>query len=230
MQGRSRHVVGYLRDFLFRDEQARQPVKALSGGERNRLLLAKILAQPANLLVLDEPTNDLDIDTLDLLEEMLADYRGHPAPGQPRPRLPRPAGHLDHRLRGRRPRRANMPAATATGCASGRHRRHAAHRAPRPAKRAGAGPRLRAFPAKLQRELDRLPDRIAALEGEIAALEDRLADPGLYARDPNAFAQASDELAAQRAALAALEERWLELEASARPRPADRLATAAGAQ
>ena len=74
--GQSRHVVGYLRDFLFRDEQARQPVRALSGGERNRLLLAKILAQPSNLLILDEPTNDLDIETLDLLEEMLADYAG----------------------------------------------------------------------------------------------------------------------------------------------------------
>ena len=74
--GQSRHVVGYLRDFLFRDEQARQPVRALSGGERNRLLLAKILAQPCNLLILDEPTNDLDIETLDLLEEMLADYAG----------------------------------------------------------------------------------------------------------------------------------------------------------
>ena len=70
VQGRFRHVVGYLRDFLFREEQARQPVRALSGGERNRLLLAKILAEPANLLVLDEPTNDLDMETLDLLEEV----------------------------------------------------------------------------------------------------------------------------------------------------------------
>ena len=76
VMGQSRHVVGYLRDFLFRDEQARQPIRALSGGERNRLLLAKILAQPSNLLMLDEPTNDLDIDTLDLLEETLADYAG----------------------------------------------------------------------------------------------------------------------------------------------------------
>ena len=76
VRGESRHVVGYLREFLFRDEQARQPVHALSGGERNRLLLALILARPANLLVLDEPTNDLDIETLDLLEEMLADHPG----------------------------------------------------------------------------------------------------------------------------------------------------------
>ena len=115
VMGQSRHVVGYLRDFLFRDEQARQPARALSGGERNRLLLAKILAQPSNLLILDEPTNDLDVDTLDLLEETLAGYRRDAAAGQPRPRLPRPAGHLDHRLRGRRARWRNMPAATATG-------------------------------------------------------------------------------------------------------------------
>ena len=76
VMGQSRHVVGYLRDFLFRDEQARQPARALSGGERNRLLLAKILAQPSNLLILDEPTNDLDVDTLDLLEETLAGFGG----------------------------------------------------------------------------------------------------------------------------------------------------------
>ena len=143
----SRHVVGYLRDFLFRDEQARQPVRALSGGERNRLLLAKILAQPANLLILDEPTNDLDIETLDLLEEMLADYRGHAAPGQPRPRLRRPAGDLDHRVRGRRAARASMPAATATGCASGRHRRP-----PQAGAAARPRPGTAAAPARLRRQ------------------------------------------------------------------------------
>ena len=76
VRGHPRHVVGYMRDFLFDDNQARTPVKALSGGERNRLLLAKLLAKPSNLLILDEPTNDLDMDTLDLLEEMLADYQG----------------------------------------------------------------------------------------------------------------------------------------------------------
>ncbi|MBV8516167.1 MAG: ATP-binding cassette domain-containing protein, partial [Acidobacteria bacterium] len=76
VQGRPRHVVSYMRDFLFEDAQARQAARSLSGGERNRLLLAKVLAQDSNLLVLDEPTNDLDIETLDLLEEMLSDYAG----------------------------------------------------------------------------------------------------------------------------------------------------------
>ncbi len=76
VQGRQRHVVAYLRDFLFDERQAKAPISTLSGGERNRLLLAKILAQPSNMLVLDEPTNDLDADTLDLLREMLDDYAG----------------------------------------------------------------------------------------------------------------------------------------------------------
>ena len=80
---RPRHVVGYLKDFLFKAEQAKSPVASLSGGERNRLLLAKVLASPANLLVLDEPTNDLDMDTLDLLQETLARLRGNLAPGEP---------------------------------------------------------------------------------------------------------------------------------------------------
>ena len=76
VQGRSRHVIGYLKDFLFPPQRIDSPVKALSGGERNRLLLAKIFTQPANLIVLDEPTNDLDLETLDLLQEMLGDYAG----------------------------------------------------------------------------------------------------------------------------------------------------------
>src|SRR6202007_128875 len=76
VRGRPRHVASYLRDFLFEDRQLRMQVKGLAGGGRNRLLLAKVLAQPSNLLILDEPTNDLDMETLDLLEEVLADYDG----------------------------------------------------------------------------------------------------------------------------------------------------------
>jgi ATP-binding cassette subfamily F protein uup len=211
VQGSSRHVVGYLRDFLFRDEQARQPVKALSGGERNRLLLAKILAQPANLLILDEPTNDLDIETLDLLEELLADHPGtillvshdrdfvdrlvtstivFEGPGRAREY----AGDYSDWLR-QRPAALIKPAAPS-----------------RPVKIAAGSP-PRAFPAKLQRELDRLPDRIGEVEAEIAAVEARLADPGFYGRDPDAFALASEQLAALRARLATHEERWLELAA-----------------
>src|SRR5256885_8801920 len=76
VRGRSRHVIGYLKDFLFPAQRIDSPVKALSGGERNRLLLAKIFTQPANIMVLDEPTNDLDVDTLELLEELLSEYEG----------------------------------------------------------------------------------------------------------------------------------------------------------
>ena len=99
INGQPRHVVGYMKDFLFRPEQARTPLKALSGGERGRLMLARALARPSNLLVLDEPTNDLDLETLDLLQEMLASYPGHAAAGQPRPRLPRPRRDFDRRFR-----------------------------------------------------------------------------------------------------------------------------------
>ncbi len=104
--GRSRasrkHVMSYLTDFLFSPERAHSPVRTLSGGERNRVLLARLFALPANVLVLDEPTNDLDIDTLELLEELLQSLRRHGVPGQPRPALPGQRGHQHHRL-GRRP-------------------------------------------------------------------------------------------------------------------------------
>ena len=211
VHGESRHVVGYLRDFLFRDEQARQPVKALSGGERSRLLLAKILAQPANLLILDEPTNDLDIETLDLLEELLADHPGtlllvsHDRDFVDRlvsstivfegvGRAREYAGGYSDWLR-QRPATSDKPAPPS-----------------RPAKVVAASqPRM--FPAKLQRELDRLPDRIAEIEREIAALEARLADPGLYGRDPGAFTRAGEQLATLRDTVAMHEERWLELAA-----------------
>ncbi len=212
VMGQSRHVVGYLRDFLFRDEQARQPIRALSGGERNRLLLAKILAQPSNLLILDEPTNDLDVDTLDLLEETLADYAGtlllvsHDRDFLDRlvtstivfeggGRVAEYAGGYSDWL-DQRPTAAAPPAKPATPTA-------------RPQQ---AAPRPRGFDAKLQRELDRLPERMARVENEIAEVERQLDDSGLYARDPTGFARATQQLERLRHELTALEERWLDLE------------------
>ncbi len=103
--GSRKHVIGYLQDFLFTPERARAPITRLSGGERNRLLLAKLFAQPSNLLVMDEPTNDLDVETLELLEELLGDYTGHAAAGQPRPRLPRQRRDQHAGAGRRRPRR-----------------------------------------------------------------------------------------------------------------------------
>ncbi|MFO1047790.1 MAG: ATP-binding cassette domain-containing protein [Geminicoccaceae bacterium] len=210
VQGESRHVVGYLREFLFRDEQARQPVRALSGGERNRLLLASILARPANLLLLDEPTNDLDIETLDLLEEMLAD---HPATLL---LISHDRDFVDR-----------LVTSTIVLEGDGRAREYAGGYSdwlvqrpqpampPAPARPANPPPpaaaKTRPFPAKLQRELDRLPDRISAVAEEIATAEHRLDDPDLYGRDPAAFTLLGEQLAHLRGTLAQLEERWLEL-------------------
>jgi ATP-binding cassette subfamily F protein uup len=211
--GQSRHVVGYLRDFLFREEQARQPVRALSGGERNRLLLARILAQPSNLMILDEPTNDLDMDTLDLLEETLADYQGTLL------LVSHDRDFLDRLVTSTIVFEDNGKVAEyAGGYSDWLLQRPAA--VPSPARRpesvakpkAVAPARPRGFDAKLQRELDRLPERMAKAEAAIAAVEDRLADAGLYARDPNGFTRATEELERLRHDLAALEERWLELE------------------
>ena len=119
INGREQHVHGYLRDFLFPPERAQSPVRALSGGERNRLLLARLFTRPANVLVLDEPTNDLDIETLELLEALLAEWTGHAAAGQPRPRVHRQRRDEHAGVRGRRARCASTWAATRTGCGSG---------------------------------------------------------------------------------------------------------------
>jgi ATP-binding cassette subfamily F protein uup len=219
VQGRFRHVVGYLRDFLFREDQARQPVKALSGGERNRLLLAKILAEPKNLLVLDEPTNDLDMETLDLLEEVLSDFDGTLLlVSHDRDFLDRlvtstiafdgPPGRWREYAGGYTDWLRQRPTATAPEASA-----KAGPRSQLPAmvKSSAAAPRS-GFDAKLQRELDRLPERMARLEAEAGAAEARLADAGLYVRDPAGFARATGELERARAGVATLEERWLELE------------------
>jgi ATP-binding cassette subfamily F protein uup len=206
--GRWKHVVGYLRDFLFRDEQARQPVRALSGGERNRLLLARILARPSNLLVLDEPTNDLDLDTLDLLEETLAGYAGTLL------LVSHDRDFLDRLVTSTIVLEGDGRAVEHAGGYSDWLARRPAPTAgkPRPAEKPRPALRPRGFDAKLQRELDRLPDRIARTEAEIAGVEGRLADAGLYARDPAGFACATGELERMRRELTAMEERWLELE------------------
>jgi ATP-binding cassette subfamily F protein uup len=213
VHGRPRHVIGYLRDFLFEERQALTPVKALSGGERNRLLLAKLLAKPSNLMILDEPTNDLDMDTLDLLEEVLADHDGTLlVVSHDRDFLDRlvtstiavegdgtieewPGGYSDYiRQRGERTEAAK----------------------PRPAAAKPAEPARPKAQTKLsyneQRDLEMLPKRMDALHAEITKLEKTLSDPGLYARDAAGFQKTSDALEAARAELEKAEERWLELE------------------
>ncbi len=216
VRGQPRHVISYAKDFLFTDAQIRQPVKSLSGGERNRLLLAKALATPANLLVLDEPTNDLDMDTLDLLEDVLADYEGtlilvsHDRDFVDRLAsstialngrgdvVETPGGWQD--FLGQNPGFFGPVAAPAAASA------------PKP-----AAPRPQAAkPTKLsykdQRRLQELDAALAALPDKIAKLESDLADPNLYGRDPAGFDRLSKALEATRNELSASEEEWLALE------------------
>ncbi|HEX3499118.1 MAG TPA: ATP-binding cassette domain-containing protein [Stellaceae bacterium] len=217
VQERPRHVASYLKDFLFEDRQFKAKVSTLSGGERNRLLLAKVLAQPSNLLILDEPTNDLDIETLDLLEELLADYDGTLLlVSHDRDFLDRlvtgvivvegngvideyVGGYSDY-LRQRRPPPGVRPGAA----------KPAIKAAAKPgARAAGSSPERMSF--KERRELDSLPGTIAALEAEKATLEASLADPAFYPRDRAGFEAASQRHREVIAALEGAEERWLSL-------------------
>ena len=215
--GQSRHVIGYMKDFLFGPEQANTPVGVLSGGERGRLTLARAFAQPSNLLVLDEPTNDLDLETLDLLQERLAEYPGtvllvsHDRDFLDRVvtsviategngRWVEYAGGYTDMLAQR------GPAAVATAAPPTAKPRPAGEPRPDPALR----PRRLSF--KDRHALQTLPARIAALQDEIARLHGVLADPDLYAANPARFGDTTKALEAAQDGLAAAEEQWLTLE------------------
>jgi ABC transport system ATP-binding/permease protein len=217
VRGQPRHVVAYLTDFLFDEAQARAPVRSLSGGERARLMLARIMARESNLLVLDEPTNDLDIETLDLLQEVLDAYPGtvllvsHDRDFIDRVatatvvmegggRVTLYAGGWSDMLA----QRGAPPGGAAPAPAPARKPAGPATRAKAAAKPAGLtlpeADRLKKLPAVI--------DRLAA---EIARLEELLSDPGLYTSDPARFARATEALATRQAALAAAEDDWLTL-------------------
>jgi ATP-binding cassette subfamily F protein uup len=214
-------VASYLKDFLFTPEQFNTPVGNLSGGERARVLLGRAFARPSNILVLDEPTNDLDLETLDLLAEVIGDYDGtlllvsHDRDFLDRTvtttlvaegdgRWGEYAGGYSDMIaqRGAPPVDIERPLARAPS-------------EPAP-KKATSAPKPAGRRAKLsfreKHDLEHLPARIEELEGEIARLSQELADPDLYARDPNRFETLTAEVADKQAERDRAEERWLELE------------------
>jgi ATP-binding cassette subfamily F protein uup len=214
----TRHVVGYMRDFLFAPEQAGTAVSKLSGGERGRLTLALALARASNLLVLDEPTNDLDLETLDLLEEMIDDYPGTVLlVSHDRDFLDRTVSAVivaegDGRWNVYAGGYTDMVAQRGEGVTA-KSATKAATKAPRAKADAPAstGPKVR-LSFKDKHALETLPARIAALEAAIAKHAKTIADPNLYARDRAAFDKASAALAKAQADLAAAEDDWLRLE------------------
>jgi ATP-binding cassette subfamily F protein uup len=214
-----KHAISYLGDFLFAPQRARSLVSSLSGGERNRLLLARLFARPANVLVLDEPTNDLDIETLELLEELLQDYRGTlflvshdrafidnvvtqtiAAEGDGRWRE-YAGGYQDWADYQAARRKDDLPATSA------------GKRVPRAAEATrGAKSTAGKLSWKEARELEELPQRIAALEDEQKILGERLADPTLYQTQPQDAQRLSTRLSAIDDELLLLLERWETLE------------------
>jgi ATP-binding cassette subfamily F protein uup len=216
--GQTKHVIGYMKDFLFSPEQARTPAGVLSGGERNRLMLARALAQPSNLLVLDEPTNDLDLETLDLLEEMIQDYSGtvilvsHDRDFLDRTVSSVLVSEADGRWIEYAGGYTDMVAQRGRGVQARVVEREVKPKnADRPA--ASAAPQgKRKLSFNEQHDLKTLPQRMGDMEAKIAKVQEILADPELYSRDPARFQKAMDALAQLQTELHAAEERWLELE------------------
>jgi ATP-binding cassette subfamily F protein uup len=218
VRGTPRHVHGYMRDFLFEDRQAQSPVGSLSGGERNRLLLARALAKQCNLMILDEPTNDLDMETLDLLQDVLADYDGTLLlVSHDRDFIDRVVTStilLDGRGGAIEYAGGYSDAIAQAGGApwdTPRDRPKARETASAPAAPKTKGPAAK-LSYKDQRLLDQLPKTIETLHGELADLETALADPALFTKDPAGYQRKANRLEEARAALAEAEEKWLELE------------------
>jgi ATP-binding cassette subfamily F protein uup len=219
INGEERHIISYMKDFLFEPEQARTPIKVLSGGERGRLMLALALAHPSNVLVLDEPTNDLDLETLDVLQELLADYPGtvllvsHDRDFLDRTVTSIVASEGDGRWIEYAGGYTDMVAQRGAGVGTPKPDKPAAksrEKGTAPPK-APPQPRKRLSP-KEQHLLKTAPARMDELTNEIRRLEQVLADPQLYARDREAFTAAAEALSKAQAELAAVEEEWLRLE------------------
>jgi ATP-binding cassette subfamily F protein uup len=214
VDGGTRHIISYLKDFLFTPDRARSPVSVLSGGERARLLLARLFAKPSNVLVMDEPTNDLDVETLELLEERLTDYPGSLL------LVSHDRAFLDNVITSTLVLEGHGRVGEYVGGYSDWLRQRAAlagtGKSATPAVR---GKRERASQAsprlgfKQARELESLPGRIEGLEAELVQLQTRLADPGLYKQGGSAVADARESLARVQAELATSYERWGALDA-----------------
>ncbi|MGY5809516.1 ABC-F family ATP-binding cassette domain-containing protein [Rhizobium sp. LEGMi198b] len=225
VNGEQRHVTGYMKEFLFQPEQARTPIKNLSGGERARLILARILSRPTNLLILDEPTNDLDIETLDLLQEIVTGFNGTvilvshdrdfldrtvtstiaPAnPEEPDGRWIEYAGGYSDMLAQRK------------GAIEERKRAEKAAEKPKAAETQAATAEASKGKGKLSYKqkfaLENLPKEMAKAEADIAAREKKMADPNLFAKDPASFNRLAAEMEKLRDSLTKMEEEWLELE------------------
>ena len=224
VNGEQRHVTGYMKEFLFQPEQARTPIRNLSGGERARLMLARILSRPTNLLILDEPTNDLDIETLDLLQEIVSGFQGTvilvshdrdfldrtvtstiaPAnPAAPDGRWIEYAGGYSDMMTQRR------------GAEEERRKTERAEKArtQEATPQAEAGQKNKGKLSYKQKfALETLPKEMAKAEAEIALREEKMADPALFSKDPATFNRLAAETEKLRAGLARMEEDWLELE------------------
>jgi ABC transport system ATP-binding/permease protein len=216
INGETKHVATYMRDFLFRPEQSRTPVSVLSGGERARLILARELAKQSNVLVLDEPTNDLDLETLDLLQEMLADYPGTILlVSHDRDFLDRVATSvLMHEGDGKWVEYAggysDMSAQRGAGVSARKVEKAVRERVDSTAAAAPSSKRKLSF--KDKHALESLPKRMEELQAELHKLEANLSDHSLYLRDPKLFEKTTARIAAAREELLQSEERWLELE------------------
>lgn len=223
VNGEQRHVTGYMKEFLFQPEQARTPIKNLSGGERARLMLARILSRPTNLLILDEPTNDLDIETLDLLQEIVTGFPGTvilvshdrdfldrtvtstiaPAnPEAPDGRWIEYAGGYSDMLSQRK------------GAAEERRKTEKAAEKPKSQEAAAAAPSVSKGKLSYKQKfaLENLPKEMAKAEAEIAKREEKMADPNLFTKDPATFSRLASEMEKLRESLTKMEEEWLELE------------------
>lgn len=219
VNGESRHVIGYMKDFLFLPEQARTPIHALSGGERGRLQLARGLRKPSNLLVLDEPTNDLDLETLDLLQEMIADYDGTViVVSHDRDFLDRVSGSvlaLEPDSAGQWIEYAGGYSDMVAQRGHGVQARKAEKSKKSKGKKPGGGEpsaKKGKLSFKQTYALENLPKELAALEIKIKGFETQLEDAEFYSRDPDGFQKVIDDLTAVQMRFEAIEEELLELE------------------